>query len=119
MAISCEWANQVFHSMTHQSRWLPFIISLLGLMLVVWLTRKYFPGSEGSGIPQVMASLDMDHDKERSALLGLRIAFGKVMLCVLGLLSGASIGREGPTAHVGAALMFSLRRFQVICVSPL
>lgn len=110
MAISSEWANQMFHGVTQQSRWLPFIISPLGLMLVVWLTRKYFPGSEGSGIPQVMASLDMDHEKERSALLGLRIALGKVMLCVLGLLSGASIGREGPTVHVGAAIMFSLRR---------
>lgn len=111
MAISSEWANDVFREMTHVSPYLPFIISPLGLMLVVWLTRKMFPGSEGSGIPQVIASLEMGHEKERSVLLTLRIAFGKVFLCILGLLSGASIGREGPTVHVGAAIMFSLRRF--------
>ncbi|MDH5484329.1 MAG: chloride channel protein [Gammaproteobacteria bacterium] len=111
MAVSSEWANHVFHSMVAYSPYLPFIISPLGLILVVWLTRKYFPGSEGSGIPQVMASLEMDHEKERGVLLSLRIAFGKVLLCVIGLLSGASIGREGPTVHVGAAIMFSLRRF--------
>ncbi|MCW9014985.1 MAG: chloride channel protein [Gammaproteobacteria bacterium] len=111
MAISSEWANHVFHSLTTYSPYLPFIVSPLGLMLVVWLTRKYFPGSEGSGIPQVMATLEMGHEKERSILLTLRIAFGKVMLCILGLLSGASIGREGPTVHVGAAIMFSLRKF--------
>ena len=111
MAVSSEWANHVFHSMLGYSTFLPFIVTPAGLMLVVWLTRKYFPGSEGSGIPQVMASLEMDHEKERSTLLSLRIAFGKVMLCILGLLSGASIGREGPTVHVGAAIMFSMRRF--------
>ena len=111
MAISSEWANHVFISATEISPYLPFIISPLGLMLVVWLTRKYFPGSEGSGIPQVMVALEMGHEKERSLLLTLRIAFGKVFLCLLGLLSGASIGREGPTVHVGASIMFALRRF--------
>ena len=111
MAISSEWANHVFLSLTQVSPYLPFIVSPAGLILVVWLTRKYFPGSEGSGIPQVMAALEMGHEKERSSLLTLRIAFGKVMLCILGLLSGASIGREGPTVHVGASIMFSLRRF--------
>jgi H+/Cl- antiporter ClcA len=111
MAISSEWANHVFLSATEISPYLPFVISPLGLMLVVWLTRKYFPGSEGSGIPQVMVALELGHEKERSLLLTLKIAFGKVVLCILGLLSGASIGREGPTVHVGASIMFSLRRF--------
>ena len=111
MAISSEWANHLFIQTTKISPYLPFIISPLGLMLVVWLTKKFFPGSEGSGIPQVIVALEMGHEKERSVLLTLKIAFGKVFLCILGLLSGASIGREGPTVHVGASIMFSLRRF--------
>lgn len=111
MAISSEWANHFFFSMVKQYGFIAFIVSPLGLVLIVFLTRKYFPGAEGSGIPQVVATLELGHEKERSVLLTLRIAFGKVFLCILGLMSGASIGREGPTVHVGAAIMFSLRRF--------
>ena len=111
MAVTSEWANHTFFSMVEKNQYLPFIVSPLGLILVVFLTRKYFPGAEGSGIPQVVATLELGHEKERSILLTMRIAFGKVMLCIVGLLSGASIGREGPTVHVGAAIMFSLRRF--------
>ena len=38
-------------------------------------------------------------------VLSLRIAVGKFVLTLLGLLCGASIGREGPTVQVGAAIM--------------
>ncbi len=111
MAVSSEWANHQFFKLVQQYGFIAFIVSPLGLILIVYLTRKFFPGAEGSGIPQVVATLELGHEKERSVLLTLRIAFGKVFLCILGLLSGASIGREGPTVHVGAAIMFSLRRF--------
>jgi len=111
MAVTSEWANETFFHMVEKNSYLPFIVAPSGLVLIVFLTRKFFPGAEGSGIPQVVATLELGHEKERSALLTLRIAFGKVFLCILGLLSGASIGREGPTVHVGAAIMFSLRRY--------
>lgn len=111
MAVTSEWANHTFFQMVEQNSYLPFVVSPLGLILIVYLTRKFFPGSEGSGIPQVVATLELGHERERSVLLTLRIAAGKVLLCIMGLLSGASIGREGPTVHVGAAIMFSMRHF--------
>ncbi|HED36599.1 MAG TPA: chloride channel protein [Gammaproteobacteria bacterium] len=111
MAVTSEWANHTFFNMVEKNAYIPFVVSPLGLVLIVYLTRKFFPGSEGSGIPQVVATLELGHEKERSILLTIRIATGKVLLCIMGLLSGASIGREGPTVHVGAAIMFSLRRF--------
>ncbi len=46
----------------------------------------------------------------RLSLVSLRIAAGKIAVMMLGLLCGASIGREGPTVQVGAALMFAAGR---------
>ncbi len=110
-AIVSERANEGFHHLVGISPYLPFIVCPLGLMLVSWLTVKFFPGSQGSGIPQSIAALQMVDHRSRSAVLSFRIAFGKILLTLLGLLSGASIGREGPTVHIGAAIMFSLGRF--------
>jgi H+/Cl- antiporter ClcA len=90
--------------------WLPLLITPSIGALGVWLTRRWFPGSEGSGIPQVIATLQ-DIRELGPRLLTLRILVGKIGLSFLAILGGFTIGREGPTIHVGSALMFSLRRF--------
>jgi H+/Cl- antiporter ClcA len=76
----------------------------------VWLTRRFFPGSEGSGIPQVIASLHGPRELGER-LLTIRILVGKIAVSFLAILGGFTIGREGPTIHVGSALMFNLRVF--------
>ncbi|HHJ18177.1 MAG TPA: chloride channel protein [Gammaproteobacteria bacterium] len=110
-AISSEYADNWFHQLIEISPYAPFIICPLGLVLVSWLTRRFVPGAQGSGIPQSIAALQITEHTSRTALLSFRIAIGKIFLTLLGLLSGASIGREGPTVHIGAAIMFSLGRF--------
>ncbi len=84
------------------------LITPLGLMLIAWLTRRWFPGAQGSGIPQTIAALKVQENRLRRGLLSFRIAFGKIALTLLGFLSGASIGREGPTVHVGASILFAV-----------
>ncbi len=106
-----ELAMGLFHAAWLALPWLPFALTPLGLASAVWMTRRWFPGSEGSGIPQTIAALRLTTEQERNRVLSLRIAFGKIMLCLIGLASGASIGREGPTVQVSAAIMHSLRRF--------
>jgi H+/Cl- antiporter ClcA len=87
---------------------LPFILTPAGLMLINWLTNRFFTGSNGSGIPQTIAAMDM---KNKASVLSFRIAIGKLLLTTMGLFSGASIGREGPTVHIGASIMYSLGKF--------
>lgn len=88
--------------------WLPYVIAPAGLTIAFVLTQRVFPGAQGSGIPQTIAALHM-HDQDMvDRVLSLRIAIGKVLLTLLGLASGASIGREGPTVQVGASMMHAL-----------
>ena len=110
-AISTLYAEKGFHTLLGYGDWVPFILCPVGLVIVSWLTRKFFPGSQGSGIPQSIAALQLTEHTSRTVLLSFRIAFGKILLTLFGLFCGASIGREGPTVHIGAAIMFSLGRF--------
>jgi H+/Cl- antiporter ClcA len=103
-------ADGWFRRLHADSPWLSLLLPPIGLTLIAWLTRRFFRGSEGSGIPQAIAALSVDNHKARRAVLSFRIAIAKILLTVAGLLSGASIGREGPTVHVGASIMYSLRR---------
>jgi len=111
LAIAAEHANHVFMQWQQQYPYLPFILTPLGLVLITWITRELIPGAEGSGIPQAIAALKLGDQQARQKLLSLKIAVGKVLLVPLGLLCGASIGREGPTVHIAAAIMYSLRQW--------
>ena len=108
-AIAAEWANGVFHKLLAVSPYLPLLVTPLGLALILFITRKYFPGSQGSGIPQVIASLDpKESSKVREQVLSLRVTGGKIVLTIAGLMCGTSVGREGPTVQIGASIMHKL-----------
>jgi H+/Cl- antiporter ClcA len=77
----------------------------------VFATNRFFPNSQGSGIPQAIAARHLTDHKARESLVSLRIAIGKIILTLFGLLCGASVGREGPTVQIGASIMFALGRF--------
>jgi len=118
-------AVQELRQITTDYPFWPFIIAPLGGAGLVWLTRRFFPGAEGSGIPQVMAEM-AQHGAGRPGerhrlprpLLSLRIVFGKIVLGTGAMFSGFSMGREGPMVQIGAALMHAIgerlpRRLQV------
>jgi H+/Cl- antiporter ClcA len=90
--------------------WLALVITPAGFLISVYLARAVFPGSEGSGIPQAIAARRFRDQPTRERLLSLRLTFGKILLTLFGLACGASIGREGPTVQVGAAIMLYTAR---------
>ena len=110
-ALGCEFADDWFHRGLAYSPYLPLLITPLGFAFTVWLMRKYFPGCQGSGIPQTIAALEHGVGEQRSKLLSLKIAAGKILLTMMGLATGSCVGREGPTVQIGASIMHSLSRY--------
>ncbi len=111
-AIATEHAIDMFFKVQQMNWWLPLIITPLGGMVVVGLTRKWFKGAEGSGIPQVMAALHQEsQDGKYPTLVSFKLAIGKVFLGVGALASGFSAGREGPSVQVAASVMHAFRHF--------
>jgi H+/Cl- antiporter ClcA len=107
-ALASQEADHLFHYMLAKYSLLPLVLTPGGLVIIAWLTHRFFPGSQGSGIPQTIAAMEMN---TKSAVLSIRIAIGKVFLTLLGLACGASIGREGPTVHIGASLLYAFGRY--------
>ena len=110
-ALASHQADEMYHQLYRDNPLLAYSLPPIGLTLIAWLTRRFFPGSEGSGIPQAIAALSMKNHLMRSKVLSIKVAFAKIFLTCLGLMSGASIGREGPTVHVGASILYSLRKY--------
>lgn len=109
-----DLAQHGFTSMTTAGEWnylIPLLITPAGFALSAYLAMRFLPNAQGSGIPQAIAARHLKDEEDRGRLLSLRIAFGKILLTVFGLLCGASIGREGPTVQVGASIMLAAGRF--------
>lgn len=85
--------------------WFAWVALPFGLPLIVWLTQRFAPYTSGSGIPQVLASLSLPYGPQKTRLISLWQTLLKIPLTFMGMLAGASIGREGPSVQVGAAVM--------------
>ena len=110
MAWMADGAQAKFQQILALAPHVALFMSPLGFGLAALLARHVFPNSQGSGIPQSIAALQIEDQEARAPLVSLRVAFGKIVVMTLGLLCGASTGREGPTVQVGAAIMFALGR---------
>lgn len=93
----------------------PLVLTPLGFFLLVWSTRRFSPRAKGSGIPQIIAAARAPSTAD--GFVSLRTALFKVVATLLALLVGGSVGREGPTVQVGAAVMVAFHRLLRIPVN--
>ncbi|MET3131766.1 H+/Cl- antiporter ClcA [Oxalobacteraceae bacterium GrIS 1.11] len=107
-----EYATAFFFAGRARFWWAPLLWTPLCTVLIVWCTRRYASGAAGSGIPQVIATLDPAVDMARRGwLVSLRLSAVKILLTTAGLLAGLSLGREGPSVQIAAGIMLQARRF--------
>jgi H+/Cl- antiporter ClcA len=103
-AKASDLAFTLFRALLRQSPYWALLATPAVFAALAWATGRGLQATRGSGIPQVIAALQMPR-AWGSRHLSMRVAAAKMALTVGGLLGGASIGREGPTVHVGAAIM--------------
>jgi H+/Cl- antiporter ClcA len=87
--------------------WMLFILSPFCFVLAWWLVYRFAPYSRGSGIPQVMAAIQISSPKTNKMvdkLLSFRIIFIKIISSLIMAIGGGAIGREGPTIQLSASI---------------
>ena len=80
-----------------------FAAPVLGALAAGFLMHRWFGEARGSGIPQTKAALVANDGR-----IPFRTAFGKYVCGVLTLGAGIPLGREGPSAQIGAGIASSV-----------
>jgi H+/Cl- antiporter ClcA len=105
-----SFSQGVYFDIVHAHPYLVTAATPLLFVAATLIVEKFGPEARGSGIPQVLEAIDHAHDAESqespwlSSLVSLRTAFVKVISSTVGILAGASIGREGPTVQISASV---------------
>src|SRR5882762_4244746 len=85
--------------------WRRLLFPVVGSLGIGYLLYRYFPNARGSGVPQTKAALFA-----REGCITLRTVLGKFFCTSATLASGIALGREGPSAQVGASIASVLGR---------
>jgi len=110
LAVLFQWAlfyaerlrNSTLVNLHHYPSWGWAVLPAAGAVIgsfVGWLVSRFAPESSGSGIPHVEAVLWGLRPLRGRRVIPVKFAGG-----VLGIGAGLSLGREGPTVQMGAAI---------------
>ncbi|WP_226064968.1 chloride channel protein [Kaistella polysaccharea] len=102
-----QWGENLMHFIMAWHSWLIFIIAPTAFVLSWWLVNRFAPYAKGSGIPQVMAAVELANPKEHrkiTHLLSLKILILKVLSSVILVIGGGAVGREGPTIQIAGSV---------------
>jgi H+/Cl- antiporter ClcA len=109
-----SYSEKLMHYVYSSTSWLAFIVAPVAVILAWWVVRRFAPGAKGSGIPQVMAAIDMSSGKNEEKvdrLLNGKIIFTKIVSSMLMVVGGAAVGREGPTIQISSSIFRLVSRY--------
>ncbi len=101
------YGEALSHTIFIGHRWLFFILTPGCFLLAWWVVKRFDNRAAGSGIPQVMAAIELanpKYNKLADGFLSLKIIVVKVLSTLLMILGGGAIGREGPTVQIAGSI---------------
>lgn len=107
---ACIYAEKTYQLNYSDLNLYLLILTPLTFILCMFLIKNFFPGAEGSGIPQVLLALASKKDFEHNRYLSWKIFCGKLLIIPIFLIGG-SLGYEGPAVQIGAVFMAMYGRF--------
>ncbi|UOE40072.1 chloride channel protein [Chryseobacterium suipulveris] len=108
------WGENLMNYILDWNAWMIFIIAPVGFVLSWWLVKEFAPYSKGSGIPQVMAAVELANPKEHTKirhLLSLKILVFKILSSLALIIGGGAIGREGPTIQIAGSVFRKVNEY--------
>lgn len=108
------WGENLLNFILDWHAWMIFIIAPVGFILSWWLVKEFAPNAKGSGIPQVMAAVELANPKEHKkirSLLSLKIIVFKIISSVVLVIGGGAVGREGPTIQIAGSIFRKVNEY--------
>ncbi|MDY0930365.1 MULTISPECIES: chloride channel protein [Chryseobacterium] len=108
------WGENLLHFILDWHDWMIFIIAPIGFVLSWWLVKEFAPNAKGSGIPQVMAAVELANPKEHTkirSLLSIKIIVFKIISSVILVIGGGAVGREGPTIQIAGSIFRKVNEY--------
>ena len=75
----------------------------VALVLTVWLVKTFAPSAEGHGTEKVISAVHKQDGK-----IDISVIPVKLLATVISIFAGASVGKEGPGAQIGAGVASAL-----------
>jgi len=108
------WGENLLHFILDWHDWMIFFIAPIAFVLSWWLVKEFAPNAKGSGIPQVMAAVELANPKEHKLIRGflsIKIIVFKILSSVILVIGGGAVGREGPTIQIAGSVFRKVNEY--------
>lgn len=113
-ALMFSYAEKGAEWMMHRASWSLFIATPVCFLIAWWLVKRFAPFARGSGIPQVIAAIELSGPKDEkkiNKLLNLKVIWVKVTSSLVMAFGGGVVGREGPTIQIAGSIFRTINQW--------
>jgi H+/Cl- antiporter ClcA len=108
------FSEGVLKSLLGWHEWMIFLMAPVCFLLAWAIVQVFGTYARGSGIPQVMAAIELSspkHEHRIGRMLNVRIIFTKIASSLMMVLGGGAIGREGPTIQIAGSIFRTVNKW--------